>query len=88
MVQATGAQLCESRDTPLFAITLTASKKQKIGAADVERQIKLEQYKFEMHKANHTFKDLAERYIDSGILEHLKAAEDTLRRPCFINSCG
>ena len=47
--------------------------------ADVERQIKLGQFKLERHKAQATFADLLDRYYSSGILEHRKSAEETKR---------
>lgn len=48
-------------------------------AADVERQIRLGQYKSERVKASHTFSDLADRFLASGAVEHHKSAKDTLR---------
>lgn len=48
-------------------------------ASEVEREIKLGQFKFEQHKTQHTFADLLERYLNSGSLEHIKSAEDALR---------
>lgn len=48
-------------------------------AAGVERQIKMGQFKFDYHKAQYTFSDLLDRYIDSGILENQKSTDDTLR---------
>lgn len=47
--------------------------------ADVERQIKLGQFKLERHKAKATFSDLLNHYYSSGILGHRKAAVDTVR---------
>ncbi len=48
-------------------------------AQQVERQIKMGQFKFDRLKTLHTFDDLLTRYKSSGALEHHKAAEDTLR---------
>lgn len=54
-------------------------------AADVEREIKRGQYKFDQARAKHTFSELREQYIGSGILEHQKAANDTLRHLNYWN---
>jgi hypothetical protein len=40
-------------------------------AQEVERQIKMGQFKFERVNTHHTFADLVQRYISDGALEHL-----------------
>jgi hypothetical protein len=52
-------------------------------AADIERQIKLCQYKPERVKASHTFLDLATRFLESSALEHHKSAKDALRHIAY-----
>lgn len=48
-------------------------------AADVERNIRLGQFKFDQHKNQHTYAELMERYVQDGALEHHSSAKDTLR---------
>lgn len=48
-------------------------------AANIEREIKQGQYKFDQHKKQHTYAELVERYIQDGALEHHRSAKDTLR---------
>lgn len=45
-------------------------------AADVERQIKQGKFNFDLHKVQHTFNQLLERYINDGCLEHIRSADD------------
>jgi len=47
-------------------------------AHDVERKIKLGQFKLDQHKQQHTFTELIDRYISDGALQHHRSAEDTL----------
>lgn len=51
-------------------------------AHEVERKIKLGQFKFDQHKQQHTFTELVDRYVSDGALEHHRSAEDTL---CHLN---
>lgn len=46
---------------------------------DVERKIKLGQFKFDQHNKVHTFDELTDRFINDGALEHHRSSEDTLR---------
>lgn len=46
---------------------------------DVERKIKLGQFKFDQHNKVHTFEELTDRFINDGTLEHHRSSEDTLR---------
>lgn len=46
---------------------------------ETERQIKEGQFKFNRHKAKHTFHELIQRYISDGVLEHLRAKRDAIR---------
>ena len=48
-------------------------------AADTERQIRLGQFKFDQHNKIHTFAELIDRFIQDGVLEHHRSAEDTRR---------
>ena len=48
-------------------------------AQQVERQIKMGQFKFERVNIHRTFSDLVQRYISDGALEHLKAQRDAIR---------
>lgn len=48
-------------------------------ACDIERQIKLGQFKFDQHNQIHTFADLTERYLNDGAIEHHRSAKDTRR---------
>lgn len=46
---------------------------------EVERKIKLGQFKFDQHNQIHTFAELADRFINDGALEHHRSSKDTLR---------
>ncbi|HEY4831467.1 MAG TPA: phage integrase SAM-like domain-containing protein, partial [Waddliaceae bacterium] len=48
-------------------------------AADVERQIELGQYNFNLHKTQYTFAVLLERYKNDGALEHIRSIDDVIR---------
>lgn len=48
-------------------------------AQEVERQIKMGQFKFDRVNTHRTFADLVERYISDGALEHLRAQKDAVR---------
>jgi integrase len=48
-------------------------------AQEVERQIKMGQFKFERVNTHRTFADLVQRYISDGALEHLRAQRDAVR---------
>lgn len=48
-------------------------------AQETERQIRLGKYNFSKSDKEKTFSDLLDRYRSDGVLEHHKAAEDTLR---------
>ena len=48
-------------------------------AQNVERQIRLGQFKLDQHLQVHTVTELIERFIQAGALEHHRSAEDTLR---------
>jgi integrase len=48
-------------------------------ANDIERQIKLGQYKFDQHNQLHTFSELFDRYLQDGALEHHRSSDDTRR---------
>jgi len=48
-------------------------------AQDTERKIKNGQFNFDQYKNQHTFEDLVDRYIQNGILEHHRSADDTKR---------
>ena len=52
-------------------------------AADVERQIRLGQYRFDRHSVTNTFSDLADRFLRDGALEHHRSAKDTLRHIAY-----
>jgi integrase len=56
-------------------------------AKEVERQIKLGQYKFDQRKKLHTFNELVDRYILDGVLEHHRSADDTKRHLAYWKSC-
>jgi hypothetical protein len=44
-------------------------------AADVERKIRLGQYRFDRHSVTNTFSDLADRFLRDGALEHHRSAK-------------
>ena len=46
---------------------------------DIERQIKLGQFKFDQHNQIHTFVQLLDRYLLDGAIEHHRSAADTRR---------
>ena len=48
-------------------------------ATDIERQIKLGQYNFNLHRNQHTFAVLLERYKNDGALEHIRSVDDVIR---------
>lgn len=48
-------------------------------AQEIERKIKLGQFKFDQHKKTHTFAELTERFINDGALEHHRSSKDTFR---------
>src|SRR3989442_556293 len=48
-------------------------------AREIERQIKLGQFKFDQHNQVHTFAQLIERYLNDGAIEHHRSADDTRR---------
>ena len=52
----------------------------------IERQIKLGQFKFDQYKKLHTFKELTERFLQDGILEHHRSAKDTHRHIIYWQS--
>ncbi|HSX03877.1 MAG TPA: tyrosine-type recombinase/integrase [Rhabdochlamydiaceae bacterium] len=53
---------------------------------EVERQIKLGQYKFDQHKKLYTFHALVDRYIQDGAIEHHRSADDTRRHLTYWQS--
>lgn len=55
-------------------------------AQDVERQIKLGQYKFDQHRKLYTFNELVDRYTLDGALEHHRSAQDTKRHLAYWKS--
>lgn len=59
----------------------TSERKQELidWAQEVERQIKNGQFNFDHYKNQHTFEQLVDRYIQDGILEHHRSADDTHR---------
>ena len=59
----------------------TAARKQELldWVQETERQIKNGQFNFNQHKNQRTFKDLANRFIQDGIIEHHKSSRDTLQ---------
>lgn len=52
-------------------------------AINIERQIKLGQFKFDQHNKIHTFGELVERYIQDGALEHHRSGNDTRRHLAY-----
>ncbi|HRW58461.1 MAG TPA: hypothetical protein P5048_02440, partial [Chlamydiales bacterium] len=48
-------------------------------AKEIERQIKLGQFRFDLHKKIHTFDDLVDRFIADGKLDLHKSFKDTQR---------
>ena len=55
-------------------------------ASNVERQIKLGQFKFDQHNKLHTFGELLSRYIQDGALEHHRSGDDTRRHLAYWKS--
>jgi hypothetical protein len=49
---------------------------------EIERQMKMGQFKFERVNTNCIFANLVERYISDGALEHLRARKDAI---CHMN---
>jgi hypothetical protein len=56
-------------------------------AHDTERQIKASQFRFDQHNKLYTFRELLERDIQDGALEHLKSSEDTKHHLDYWKSC-
>ena len=54
-------------------------------AKETERKIKIGQFKFDQYKKQYTFKELFERFISDGALEHHKSKADTLRHLDYWN---
>ena len=52
-------------------------------AADIERQIKAGQFKFDQHRKYHTFAELIERFYQDGALEHHRSVDDTKRHLAY-----
>jgi len=52
-------------------------------AADVEREIKAGQFKFDRHKKQHTFTELLERYKNDGALQHIRSSDDVVHHLNF-----
>ena len=48
-------------------------------AADIERQIRLGQYRFDRYGVTNTLSNLADRYLHDGALEHHRSAKDMVR---------
>jgi hypothetical protein len=55
-------------------------------ARDIERQIKLGQFKFDQHNQIHTFAQLLDRYLLDGAIEHHRSAADTRRHLTYWRS--
>ena len=53
---------------------------------EIERQIKLGQFKFDQHNRIHTFTQLVERYLNDGAIEHHRSADDTRRHLLYWQS--
>lgn len=53
---------------------------------EIEHQIKLGQYQFDQHRQRYTFRDLVERYLQDGVLEHHRSADDTQRHLAYWQS--
>jgi integrase len=48
-------------------------------AEETRYKVKHGHYEFQLLKQNYTFKDLVDRYVDDGLLEHYRSKRDTLR---------
>jgi integrase len=63
--------------------TLCETFERKQEAEDWEKEtksrIKQGQFKFDQYKKQHTYRELIDRYLSDGALEHHRSAEDTLR---------
>ena len=64
---------------PTICKTLDRKQEAEDWAADTERRIKQGKFTFDQHKQQHTYKDLVDRFIRDGALEHHRSAKDTLR---------
>ena len=59
----------------------TGERKQELldWAQDTKWQIKSGQFSFDHYKNQHTFRDLVERFLQDGAIEHHRSGKDTLR---------
>jgi integrase len=62
-------------------VSKTSDRKQELidWAQETERKIKSGQFNFDHYKNQHTFEELVDRYIQDGVLEHHRSADDTQR---------
>jgi integrase len=67
------------KNYPVVCETFERKQEALDWGAEIERRIKLGQFKFDKHTCNHTYSDVVQRFINDGALEHHRSAEDTLR---------
>ncbi|NGX46566.1 MAG: hypothetical protein K940chlam2_01759, partial [Chlamydiae bacterium] len=71
---------------PTVCKTLNRKQEAEDWAQDTERQIKFGKFNFDQYKKLHTFEELVDRYIQDGILEHHRSADDTRRHLTYWKS--
>ena len=64
---------------PTVCKTFDRKQEAEDWAQDTEQKIKRGQFRFDLYNTQHTFKDLVERFLNDGALEHHRSAKDTLR---------
>lgn len=64
---------------PPICKSFNRKEEAKDWAEAAEFKVKSGEFNFLQHKNPHTFKDLVERYIDDGVLEHYRAKRDAIR---------
>ena len=72
---------------PTVCETFDRKQEAEDWSKEVERQIKLGQYRFNQDPQKQTFTHLFERYISDGMLQHHKAVKDTLRHLEYWKKC-
>ncbi|OGN61537.1 MAG: hypothetical protein A3F40_04360 [Chlamydiae bacterium RIFCSPHIGHO2_12_FULL_27_8] len=67
------------KDYPVISKTFDRKQEAEDWGIAKEREIKAGQFNFDLHKSRRTLSDLVERYINDGVLENHKSAQDTIR---------
>ena len=73
------------KDYPVISKTFVRKQEAEDWGNDKERKIKNGQFNFDLHKSRRTFSELVDRFINDGVLENHKSAEDTVRHLNYWN---